>query len=643
MENIDLTKTTFSIDTKYQNKLSVKTGEVIGVEVFGRLIDDDGHRYSPALFIPALKKNQQVFMYDQLLVQSALDNWLSHSTLNESLGLSLNIDVASLNEKTFYDFLMIISHRLTSQSHVTLDLDAKDFFSLQASISEKLSELRTAGFHLALELDAYTEQLDSLLEVLPISELKLKYGFTKAISLDAKVESALHLIVSTASKYSLPVTAVGVETESEYDIIKNSGVSFLQGHFFGEEKNQDRALEEALLHLQSGEKLDEQQQTRLICCTDNRSISQLVETLFSSKFSTSFNALAEHGHAPTEIDESALILFDINDTDDITLASNKIRQLGNDIISLVLIPSTIEANVRLELLATGAYDVVEKPISTAELLTKIERMSSFIAHRNEIMEKLRYSESVAFQSMQDASQYGQIVRFMKDVSTCNHQTRLADLFFDYMQAQSLSCSIYFTDDVSEYACMPNGILCPPAELKVFRLLREGKRLHEFGNRLMVNDKNVSFLVKNMPTDENLRGRIRDYVAVIIECLQEKQCALIQTSMIQSAIFELADISQASMDGIRLARDNRKQMIEKVCDDISSSFNLLDLSLEQEDHLTSIIRQALDASEADDVAVHNLVERVESVSTKLELISQLNTQSEEERDGGNNQDDAVELF
>jgi hypothetical protein len=85
------------------------------------------------------------------------------------------------------------------------------------------------------------------------------------------------------------------------------------------------------------------------------------------------------------------------------------------------------------------------------------------------------------------------------------------------------------------------------------------------------------------------------------------------------------------------------MIEKVCDDISSSFNLLDLSLEQEDHLTSIIRQALDASEADDVAVHNLVERVESVSTKLELISQLNTQSEEERDGGNNQDDAVELF
>jgi hypothetical protein len=326
------------------------------------------------------------------------------------------------------------------------------------------------------------------------------------------------------------------------------------------------------------------------------------------------------------------------------VAKEILSQFEQEIISLVMLPKTNSPEVKVGLFDLGSYDVIEKPISPIEVITKIERMSSFLSHREKILGQLQETESLAMQSMQDASSYGEIVRFMKNVSTCTSDSDLSRVFFNYMAGQGLNCSIFFTDNITDQAYSSHDGICSPTEFKLFKLLREQSRLHEFGNRLLVNDKNVSFLIKNMPTDEALRGRIRDYVAVVVECLQEKQFSIIKSQVIQDAVVELAEISNESMDVITKSKERRKSLIEQVCTNISKSFHELDLSLEQEDYLTGIIRSALDASEADDISINNLVSRVNEVTAKLEETSF--AVDRDETEAPQDEDDAdmsVELF
>ena len=71
------------------------------------------------------------------------------------------------------------------------------------------------------------------LKDLPIDELKIDRGFLIDLQPNSKEEAILESIIHLAAKLQLIVTAEGVETQQQADILTNLGCNQLQGYLLG--------------------------------------------------------------------------------------------------------------------------------------------------------------------------------------------------------------------------------------------------------------------------------------------------------------------------------------------------------------------------------------------------------------------------
>lgn len=622
----DFATNKFSICPSYQKKKCVKTEQVVGVEIFGRIRDDKNNVYSPAIFIPELKKLSILNDFSWHLLSSALDKWQENEALEKQISVAINLDIDSLLDDSFIKKLTQRSQAFSSETEVLLDFDFNQLVEANDSHLDALHQLCANGYKLAIELGitAETTNIDAVIESLPVSEIKLKHTLVSKSISDSGIDQKMTMLISTAAKYSIPVTAIGIESQQQYEKVLNSGVSNVQGFYLGSEQGRDEMFTELVGIFESQEIAQQTMHhcSTVICFSNDESFTEVMDALLSIRFQKAYYPLDIEHVEHLNISETDIIIFDLNSVKDIRIAQQIFQKLGHHFYSLVLIQPLENPHLRLEFLDMGTFDVLEKPTSPLELLAKVERMSAYVKLYQQTLVKVGESEALAFQSMQDASSYGQIVRLMKDIFTCRTYDAMAKTFFNYMESLGLSSSLYVTDGQVEQTFRSNGINCPPAEYNAYQLLREGGRLHEFGNRLVVNDVNVSFLVKNMPADAHERGRIRDYVAVVVECLQEKVISLIQTNGMETAVKDLSTISNDAISTITQASHTRKALLQKVSNDISESFHKLDLSLEQEEHLTGIIEDALDQSELVDQSINQSLEKITLVGDRLTALATL---------------------
>lgn len=96
-----------------------------------------------------------------------------------------------------------------------------------------LERLRQLGIRIAID-DFGTGYSSFLyLKDLPVDELKIDRGFIIDLQPNSKEEAILESIIHLATKLGLTVTAEGVETQQQADILTKLGCHQLQGYLLG--------------------------------------------------------------------------------------------------------------------------------------------------------------------------------------------------------------------------------------------------------------------------------------------------------------------------------------------------------------------------------------------------------------------------
>jgi EAL domain-containing protein (putative c-di-GMP-specific phosphodiesterase class I)/uncharacterized protein YsxB (DUF464 family) len=653
----------YTVNSVFQKRKNIKTDTIIGVEVFGHLKDSKGRTYQSQLVISELISHELLDKYKLALLDATLEKCRSIELDNDSFEILFNLNIHVLSNQEFIDALKKLQDELDSHIKLILDFDSTQLTNLAIEQTHLIQSLKEMGFYLSVEVADLNVNLESILEMYPISDVKFSQNIVSEIEQSHERQRKLAELISVSNKYSASTTAVGVSTKAAFTFLNEKGIDFIQSSNFGELESEDDTVSKIIDSLNQ-DTLATTGSKKIICFTgkvkSRKSLLHLLEPIADIDFYELDPAVTES----ITIDHHSIILFDLNNDDDISSAKQLIETLNQDIVSIAMLPKLADPNTQFELMDIGTYEIIEKPVAPIELVTKIERSFAFLtkfhsvvteleqvkaslnqqqknATNEELINELEETRLTAFRSMQDASSYGELVRFVKLLSTAQSEKALVSTFFNYMDGQNLKASIYLKNGHSEHAYSGAGIVCPPIEFNVFELLRSTSRLHEFGNRLMVNDKNVSFLIKNMPEDEDLRGRLRDYVAVAIECLQEKQVSLMQSETILSAAENLTNVTNDAIELLNNSREIRKKITEEVCGAISKSFESLDLSLEQEDALTSVVAETLAESEQGEDGIDHIIERINSVITNLANVvnkeeseqSEIDSQQVEDDDDG----------
>lgn len=216
----------------YQPLLHTDSGACAGFEALLRLPDGKGGHISPLTCIPVIEALGLINVVGKWVIEEAVRTaatWPSH------LFVSVNLSV-----KQFEDGQLAghVKNALaaTGLKPKRLELEVTETLLMQntESIAQQLSELRKLG--VALAMDDFGTGYSSLgyLWQFGFDKLKIDQSFVAALNHhDKKAREILDTIIMLAHKLEMTVTAEGIETVHQAEVLSALGCDQVQGFLYG--------------------------------------------------------------------------------------------------------------------------------------------------------------------------------------------------------------------------------------------------------------------------------------------------------------------------------------------------------------------------------------------------------------------------
>lgn len=324
-----------------------------------------------------------------------------------------------------------------------------------------------------------------------------------------------------------------------------------------------------------------------------------------------------------ETSQPDLILLDVElpDTDGFQLCEKLRDRDAERQVPILFVSANDEPAMRQRAFAMGADDYLEKPIDIPEARARMASLLKYARGLKDMAAANRHAQQVAFQSMSESSMYGSVVSFFREAIACKTYQDLAAAFFRVMDQFGLKAALQLRGNTVMTLSGPSES-SPAVEANLFEALREAGRLYHFGARTMVNDQYVSFLVKNMPVeDEVAYGRLKDMVAVVIEGLQASCLAIRRNDLIRLLFDEikhiLADVhANFGREDSRVMEALRR--LQLTLPEIHSSLHFLDLNEEQEAYFEQLLDQGVVQTETLVSFLQHLQGSLEQLAGRLRL-------------------------
>lgn len=222
-------------DSFLQPKVDLQSGQVTGAEALARWIHPKYGLISPYAFIPILEKNNQIDILTFQILEKAVQACRSLHDRNCKISISVNLSQTLLKDITLADKItQIVKNGSVEPRNIILEITETAAMSGIAHTLENLARLCMNGFKLSI--DDYGTGYSSLQQLTRIafSELKIDQFFVK----DSTINNAAHIVIKSsidmARELNVMSVAEGVETQREWDMLKEMGCNMMQGYYIAE-------------------------------------------------------------------------------------------------------------------------------------------------------------------------------------------------------------------------------------------------------------------------------------------------------------------------------------------------------------------------------------------------------------------------
>ncbi len=335
--------------------------------------------------------------------------------------------------------------------------------------------------------------------------------------------------------------------------------------------------------------------TKVLAIDDDSEFLGIIAELLSEDFTVTCKTSGEAAIQLCNDLKPDIVLLDISMSPmDGYTACQRIKSIDeNNNPAVVFVSGLTGKDDILKAYDTGADDYIIKPFHNNEFISKLQAIERFNIKRSELIDREKLSRTVAFQSMKEASEYGNIVQFLKDTFSCKSPAELAETLFKTTRQYDISCCVQIRTSEGNLNYADSGTQCSPIEVKIFKELLHAGRIVDFNSRTIFNDHHVSIFVKNMPIDDPERyGRLKDTLAVIIEGMETRIVDVLRRSYIVHTMETTKD-SIRKMENQFLSHERQTlDAIEALMDNLNKALSNLALSEEQEIFLLSFVEQSM---------------------------------------------------
>ena len=216
----------------YQPKMELATGRLVGVEALARWTDPELGPQSPAEFIPLAEEEGLIGALTDAGIREALAQWLVWRDQGLRLGIAVNISPLLLGDLDFPDRLQrLCLEQGVPCEHLTIEL-TEGATQHAMNLMDTLTRLRIKGIRAAI--DDFGTGYSSLLQLrqLPFTELKVDKWFVDDAMRSGESALIIRSIIDLAHALGLTVTAEGIETVEQLDLLAGYGCNEGQGALF---------------------------------------------------------------------------------------------------------------------------------------------------------------------------------------------------------------------------------------------------------------------------------------------------------------------------------------------------------------------------------------------------------------------------
>jgi diguanylate cyclase (GGDEF)-like protein len=219
------------IEIHYQPILHVKTRKLFGLEALARWRHPVKGFVPPSEFIPLAEETGLIV---------PLGEWVLHKACETAkrwpLGVKVAVNISAV-QFAKSDLLDVVTRTLAETrlppERLELEITETALLEKEAGVLATLQQLEHLG--IAISLDDFGTGYSSLryLTTFPIDKIKIDKSFTQNITHRADCAAVVASVLALGSGLDVATVAEGVETKQQFDILRASGVNYVQGYLFG--------------------------------------------------------------------------------------------------------------------------------------------------------------------------------------------------------------------------------------------------------------------------------------------------------------------------------------------------------------------------------------------------------------------------
>jgi diguanylate cyclase (GGDEF)-like protein len=217
-----------------QPKVATETGAVAGAEALVRWRHPSKGLLSPATFIGIAEKSGLIFDLGLRVLRDACRAAQFLELERRGLSIAVNVSAAQLARPDFLSqFLEVIDEEGVSPSTIAIEVTETAAMMGGESITDSLRSLRRCG--LSVAIDDFGTGFSNLaaLSTLQADTLKIDRSLVAHDEDDRKSAGLLGLTVQLAHTFGMETVAEGVETQAQFDRVRDIGCDYVQGYLTG--------------------------------------------------------------------------------------------------------------------------------------------------------------------------------------------------------------------------------------------------------------------------------------------------------------------------------------------------------------------------------------------------------------------------
>lgn len=218
----------------YQPKVDVNSKKITGMEALVRWVKPGVGIIAPNKFIPLAEETGLIVPIGlEVLKLACTENMKWQKAGYPPVRVAVNLSARQFQQKNLVEIIIEVLKN-TNLQPCYLELEITESIALNdfEFTIEVINKLQLMGIHISLDDFGTGYSSLSYLKNLPINTLKIDKSFIDDITVSSRGRDISKALVMIAHSFNLIVVAEGVETEEQFQLLKEQGCDVVQGYLF---------------------------------------------------------------------------------------------------------------------------------------------------------------------------------------------------------------------------------------------------------------------------------------------------------------------------------------------------------------------------------------------------------------------------